>query len=40
VIQLRDYQKEAIDIIMQCKNKGLIVLPTGSGKTIIFSKNI
>lgn len=38
MIQLRDYQKEAIDIIMQCKNRGLIVLPTGSGKTIIFSK--
>ena len=35
---LRDYQKECIDIIDNCKDGShLIVLPTGSGKTYVFS---
>lgn len=39
-IALRDYQKEAIDAILDEWNSGkrrtLVVLPTGSGKTLIF----
>lgn len=35
---LRDYQKECIDKIMNCKSGShLIVLPVGSGKTVTFS---
>lgn len=35
---LRDYQKECIDRIEECKGGShLIVLPTGSGKTFVFS---
>lgn len=32
--QLRDYQKEALDAILQ-NMQGLVVLPTGAGKTVI-----
>ena len=32
---LRDYQKEALDSWVRNGNKGVIALPTGSGKTII-----
>ena len=33
--QLRDYQKEAIDVWKKNGNKGIISLPTGAGKTIV-----
>jgi ATP-dependent helicase IRC3 len=40
--QLRDYQQEALNAILSFKKRGvckqLIVLPTGSGKTVIFSQ--
>ena len=40
-IQLRPYQQEALDCIIDFSNKGinkqLVVLPTGAGKTVIFS---
>jgi len=40
-IQLRPYQKEALDAINTFSDKGinrqLVVLPTGAGKTVIFS---
>lgn len=40
--QLREYQKEAIDSAIKARNQGyrrlLICLPTGAGKTVIFSK--
>ncbi|CAB4142576.1 SSL2 DNA or RNA helicases of superfamily II [uncultured Caudovirales phage] len=41
-ISLRPYQKEALDAILQNDAKGiskqLVVLPTGAGKTILFSQ--
>lgn len=40
-VQLRPYQKEAIDAVLDNLNKNisrqLIVLPTGAGKTVVFS---
>jgi len=33
-MELRDYQKEALDAILEHK-RGLVVLPTGAGKTLI-----
>lgn len=40
-IQLRPYQQEALDAIVTSESKGisrqLVVLPTGAGKTILFS---
>jgi len=40
-VELRPYQQEALDAILESQNKGiskqLVVLPTGSGKTILFS---
>lgn len=36
-VELRDYQKEALSLWLQDK-KGVIVLPTGSGKTIVALK--
>jgi superfamily II DNA or RNA helicase len=33
--ELRDYQKDAIEKWKQNSNKGVIVLPTGAGKTIV-----
>lgn len=43
-MQLRPYQREAKNAILQEWNKGtkktLLVLPTGTGKTIVFSKVI
>jgi ATP-dependent helicase IRC3 len=39
--QLRDYQQEAIQAVLTAEDRGLqrivIVLPTGAGKTVIFS---
>ena len=41
VIILRDFQKEACDLIeSDANNKGKIILPTGTGKTIIESESI
>lgn len=42
-IDLREYQKECLDTIYETfkkTNKQIIVLPTGSGKTVIFSEYI
>lgn len=36
--KLRYYQQEAINKILECKNDGVVVLPTGSGKTVIFTE--
>ena len=40
-ITLRPYQQEALDAIVASENNGvskqLVVLPTGAGKTILFS---
>ncbi|MEC7987484.1 MAG: DEAD/DEAH box helicase family protein [Myxococcota bacterium] len=40
--QLRDYQKAAIHSVIQCRKEGyrrlLVCLPTGAGKTVIFSE--
>lgn len=40
-VQLRPYQKEALDAIVENINKNilkqLVVLPTGAGKTVVFS---
>lgn len=40
-VELRPYQKEALDAILAAEskniNKQLVVLPTGAGKTILFS---
>ena len=38
--QLREYQKEAIDAWVSNKNRGVIALPTGSGKTVVGIKAI
>ncbi len=42
-ITLRPYQKEALESIQAHIDKGitkqLVVLPTGAGKTVIFSNN-
>ena len=39
--QLRDYQQQSVELIRNAfrnkKNKPLLVLPTGSGKTVVFS---
>ena len=39
---LRDYQKKAIEAILQLRKEGykrlLVWLPTGAGKTVIFSE--
>lgn len=41
-MELRPYQKEAVDAIITQWNNGfqrtLLVLPTGTGKTVVFSK--
>ena len=41
-MQLRDYQREAIDAVLQARREGVrrmvVCLPTGSGKTVIFSE--
>ena len=41
-IQMRDYQQEALNAIVNLDNEGvrrqLVALPTGSGKTIIFAQ--
>ncbi len=41
-MQLRDYQQEAIDAVLTARRSGVrrmvICLPTGSGKTVIFSE--
>src|SRR5512136_1761204 len=34
-ITLRDYQKQAVDAWVANDKRGIIVLPTGSGKTVI-----
>lgn len=39
-IALRDYQKQAMDAWIANDNRGVIVLPTGSGKTILGIKAI
>ena len=43
-MQLRQYQQEAMDAIFhewsQGNKRTLLVLPTGTGKTIVFSKVI
>lgn len=39
-IKLRDYQKQALDAWVANDKRGIIVLPTGSGKTIIGIKAI
>ena len=40
-MELRQYQTEALDSIVEAENRGvkrqLVVLPTGAGKTVIFS---
>lgn len=37
-MKLRDYQQECFDILKRDRQKQLIHLPTGSGKTVIFLK--
>jgi len=41
-VQLRPYQKEALEAILSAEDKGitkqLVVLPTGAGKTILFAQ--
>ena len=40
---LRSYQQEAVDAAIECfksKKNGILVLPTGSGKSIIIAKTI
>jgi superfamily II DNA or RNA helicase len=39
-ISLRDYQHKALDRSIRVGMKGCIVLPTGSGKTLIGIKSI
>jgi superfamily II DNA or RNA helicase len=39
-IRLRDYQKQALDTWMTNDKRGVIVLPTGSGKTLVGIKAI
>jgi superfamily II DNA or RNA helicase len=39
-IRLRDYQKQALDTWMANDKRGVIVLPTGSGKTLVGIKAI
>jgi superfamily II DNA or RNA helicase len=39
-VVLRDYQKQAMDAWIANDNRGVVVLPTGSGKTIIGIKAI
>ncbi|HWQ19052.1 MAG TPA: DEAD/DEAH box helicase family protein, partial [Methanotrichaceae archaeon] len=39
-IKLRDYQKQALDAWIANDKRGIIVLPTGSGKTLIGVKAI
>lgn len=42
VIGLRDYQEEAVRAVLRARDRGvmsqLLVLPTGSGKTVIFAE--
>ena len=38
--ELRNYQKEALECIIQSfkeNNRQIVVLPTGSGKTVLFA---
>jgi superfamily II DNA or RNA helicase len=39
-VLLRDYQKQALDAWIANANRGIIVLPTGSGKTVVGIKAI
>jgi superfamily II DNA or RNA helicase len=39
-IKLRDYQEKALGAWRKANNRGLIVLPTGAGKTVIAIKAI
>ncbi|MEW5934022.1 MAG: DEAD/DEAH box helicase [Bacillota bacterium] len=42
MIELRDYQEEAVRAVLRARDRGvlsqLLVLPTGSGKTVIFAE--
>ncbi len=44
MLQLRDYQQECIDVVQRERERGLerllCVLPTGTGKTVIFAHQI
>lgn len=41
---LRDYQRDAVDAVLAARQDGrkrvLLVLPTGAGKTVVFSEII
>jgi len=39
-LDLRDYQKKALDEFKQHENKGVVILPTAAGKTVIGLKAI
>ena len=39
-VVLRDYQKQALDAWIANDKRGIIVLPTGSGKTVVGIKAI
>jgi superfamily II DNA or RNA helicase len=39
-VELRDYQNQALDAWTANGNRGIIVLPTGSGKTLVGIKAI
>jgi len=42
VLELRDYQEEAVRAVLRARDRGvmsqLLVLPTGSGKTVVFAE--
>lgn len=42
MLELRDYQRDCLDALSQCARRGvkrmLVALPTGTGKTVIFSQ--
>jgi superfamily II helicase len=40
MVVLRDYQNQALDAWIANGNRGIIVLPTGSGKTLVGIKAI
>jgi superfamily II DNA or RNA helicase/uncharacterized protein (DUF934 family) len=39
-LELRDYQNEAVNIILQNKQNSIINLPTGTGKTVIIASSL
>lgn len=37
-MELRDYQRRCVDVVEQADRSGVVVAPTGSGKSLIIKE--